>query len=219
MSVKKTYANDMAMSAILRIAVIIEKSAARAKVALHLPVEDSWEEAARRRVKQMSPLFVRTIELHGSTCRDMYDHAPGYAYFYTEGIETINAPSYCRLSHAMWLGEEALKAAQTALRDDEEEYDGRFSPSSIILKDQFGDVVQEYRTNYLGNGQYTTGWIIDLPLENEWAQLESHASELDSEAAIEIGWDNFETGKGLRQQADSLRRRVSIARAAQRVVQ
>lgn len=209
----------MATAAMLRITAVIEKSATRTKLALNLSADDSLADSAQWRMKHLSPLFVRTIELHGPVCRDMYDHAPGFAYFYTEGIEIIDAPFYCRLSHAMWLGEEALRAAEAALKDDEEEYDGRFSPSSIVLKDQFGNVVQEYRTNYLGNGQYTTGWIVDLPQEEEWTKLESRARDLDSEAAIEIGWDNFETGKGLRQQADSLRRRVSIAKAVQRMVQ
>ena len=64
-------------------------------------------------------------------------------------------------------------------------------------------MIQEYR-----DGQ----WITDYPPESEWDNLEVQAQKLIQQGAFESDWDNHDTARGLQNEADSLRRKISIAR-------
>ncbi len=164
-------------------------------------------------VAQNAPLYVKTIVLHGQLCQDMYDSHPGYAYFYTDSWESFPVPSCCSLTTAMKASLKLLRMKQKEI-GTEDEYDGLFRPSSIILLDQLGNAVQEFRETYIVNGQYRGAWLKELPAESEWAALENKAGMLDNEAAVESGWDNFETARSLRNSAQKIRRVVQIARVS-----
>lgn len=215
------YISLMTKAALLQLAALIEHSVMRARHALRMPHDDASLDEANQRLRYESPLFVKTIEIHGSVCRDMYDHAPGFAYFYTDGLRCFKAPPYCRLSQAMELSVQMLKQAKQEAReeaDGDEQYDGKFSPQSIVLRDQFGHVVQEYKWRKDADGQSKHCWLHQLPTPDECHTMEKRASELASEAAVESGWDNFSTAEGLRNHAEALQRKVSVARMQLRVV-
>ena len=171
----------------------------------------SAEVPARNRMETEAVLFVSQIQIHGIVCRDMYDHAPGYAYFYSSGIRNIPVPPYCSLSTAMKLAEEAYTDAMKDIADsDDDEYDGQFTPGFVVLVDQHANAVQQYSPD--------KGWITRFVPAEEWPTLLQRAAALSREAGIEAGWDNHSTAESLRQQADSLRRDVAIAQAQSRLI-
>lgn len=206
-------------AASLRLNFEIEKSTLNAMRSLGLDAnyDCSSVDLAKKRMLDESPLYIKTIQLHGQMCADMYDDHPGYAYFYTESFESFRAPAYCSLTKAMQISLQMLTKAQQEV-ENEDECDGLFTPSSIILLDQFGNTVQEYSERYLGKGVNQTGWLEELPTESEFGALEQSARELDSEGSEEARWDNFDTARGLRAQASSLRRKIAIAKAIARVI-
>lgn len=202
-------------AAILQLNVAVEKSAMNALNAIGLKAGHEGVALAEKQMAEESPLYVKTVVLRGRMCRDMYDEHPGFAYFYTDALESVDAPPYCSLSKAMHLSVPMLTKAQQEIED---EYDGQFSPSSIVLLDQFGEPLQEYVERYLGEGRYSMGWLEDLPPEEEWAAMEERAKALDSEGSYETGWDNFETGRQLHAQAASLRCTVQMAKSRSRII-
>lgn len=205
----------VAVSFLLNVAV--ERATLKALKSLGLKACPDGLQLAEVQRKEKSPLYVKTILLRGRTCRDMYDDHPGYAYFYTDDFQAIKAPPYCPMSRAMQISLRLLQEAQEEINHDEER-DGLFIASSIVLLDQFGDAIQEYVERDIGNGKYTQGWLDVFPDESEWAAMEERAKALDSEGSIESGWDNFETGRELHSQAEALRRQITMAKARQRVI-
>lgn len=203
--------------AVLEARVRNEKAAYQAMKALGLRANLEGVREAEKRMAEQSPLYVKTIVLRGRLCRDMYDEHPGHTYYYSDAEETFDAPAYCPLTKAMVLSLQLLWNAQKEA-EGEDEHDGLFFPASIVLLDQFNNPLQEYSQRHLGGGQYAESWLTEFPGEAEWASIEEKASTLDSEGCLEARWDNFETARGLRAEAASLRRRIQIAKSSLRVL-
>jgi hypothetical protein len=168
---------------------------------------------------------VTSITIEGSELRNMYDEHPGFAYFSTASSISVRVPEPLTLNQAM---ERALEAWKTVCNDDateldetvpergdsqadsadeemiDDDYDGKFSASRIVLSNRAGEVLQEY------NG---SSWVTDFAPADQWPLLLKQAEELSDEASEEARWDNFDTANGLRGRAAGLRRQVAIARA------
>lgn len=198
--------------------VTIERAALSVLHSLGLQASYDFVTQAKKQMAEESPLYVDAIVLRGQECRDMYDDHPGFCFFYTDASRTMEVPPYCRLSKAMEISLQMLAEAQQE-SDTNEEYDGLFIASSIVLLDQMGNTIQEYTNRYLGNARYSEGWMDELPSQDEWVSLEEKAKALDSEGSYESGWDNHETGRQLHAQANSLRRRIQMAKSQSRIIQ
>jgi hypothetical protein len=153
-------------------------------------------------------LSVTSITIEGSTLRDMYDEHPGLAYFDSPSSLGVRVRKPLPMTEAM----EAAMAAWSKVCgesdsnefDDDDEYDGKFTATQIVLRNGAQEVVQQY------DGEK---WITDFVPAETWPDLLEKANSLDEEASEEARWDNFSTAQGLREQATELRRQVSIARA------
>jgi hypothetical protein len=198
-----------------RIAYRIELSVVRAMEEFYLNAERGELNRVSREMQEYSPLFVSRIELHGSILQDMYDGHPGFAYFSSVHSLSKDAPDFCKLSTAMELGLVWLREYGSQ-HDDRSEYDGKFTPHTIVLRDQFGNVVQEYGNH--GKARICS-WLMQLPSTEEWGALQREADKFAREGSFESSWDNHDTARGLWAHAEKLRRIMSIAQVAHRVVQ
>lgn len=163
-----------------------------------------------KRLSEDALSYVHEIVIEGSVARDMYDEHPGFAYFFVDASERYTAA--CSMSRAKEIALDLFEraCAQNELEEETEgTYDGQFCPSAILLRDQFGNVVQKYSAG---------SWQSNLPAESEWAFLEEKASALEDEASEEARWDNFDSANRLRARARALRQSVEMAQAASRVL-
>ncbi|ARL04392.1 hypothetical protein BOC44_21760 (plasmid) [Burkholderia pseudomallei] len=153
------------------------------------------------------PAVVTRISMLGHESREMYDEYPGLEYFKVATGRDFRLSEAHPVRLAIYVAERLWASFR---RDsgggdlDGEEYDGRFLPSKILLRDAAGGVVQQF------DGR---SWITEFPAPQEWPLLMARASELESEASGEARWDNFCTSEYLREQARDLRNRVAIAQA------
>ncbi|WP_232456435.1 hypothetical protein [Burkholderia ubonensis] len=149
---------------------------------------------------------VASIVVEGRVCRDMYDEHPGFAYFYVDGRRQLPIRKPLPMPEAMAVAEDAWRQlrVESTSEDADDEYDGQFSASRILLLASDGAVLQCLDE---------AGWVTEFDAPDQWPALLSQASELDAEASFEAGWDNFSTAEGLRARATNLRRRVSMSKA------
>jgi hypothetical protein len=151
-------------------------------------------------------MLVSRIDIEGRMCRDMYDEHPGFAYFYVDAHRSVPVPKPLTLALAQANAELAWQriCGADSARADFEEHDGQFSPSRIVLRGRDGTVMQSFENEH---------WVSEFDHPEEWDALLVRARELESEASIEAGWDNFSTAENLRHSATTLRRRVTISQA------
>lgn len=154
---------------------------------------------------------VAMCRIHGTTWLNMYDHAPGVADYPSDSSTT--APLGDRTL------DEAKKKATFRTIDAiwrrwvEEDYvDGyvRTQVDRVELLDNRGHVVamgtcREYRIHW------------DAPATIDVAAARETVAALRSEASLESSWDNYETARGLQQQADVLTSAISVAEHANRL--
>lgn len=202
--------------ALCRIEHRIEMAACDALKALGLRYSTEGVAAAYGRLRDVAPVYVRRIVVHGKTMRDMYDDHPGLGYYDVDDSRAYRAPAYCGLTRAKRIALEKFAALEVE-REDQDADDGVFTPEYVVLEDRFGNALQEYR-NGVGAMACATGWIEAFPGEAEWPVLLREAEALGYEAAQESGWDNVETARGLRARAEALKRLVKIAQAQSRLI-
>ncbi|MBK3780171.1 hypothetical protein G3A43_07860 [Paraburkholderia aspalathi] len=150
--------------------------------------------------------LIASIVIEGSLCRDMYDEHPGLAYFYTNARRGVTIPHHVPLATAKAIAEAEWKLChpETANHDDWEEYDGLFTPVRVLLLARDRTTIQCFENDH---------WVSSFVPPEQWPALLSQAAELESEASIEAGWDNFSTAERHRESASAIRRTVAIARA------
>jgi hypothetical protein len=169
---------------------------------------------------------VTSITIEGSVLRDMYDDHPGLAYFRSSSSVGVHVPEPLTINQAMETALTAWKAVceeeagvhEEAVPEDlgseidvivedptvDDDYDGKFSASRIVLRDRSGEVVQQYDGS---------NWVTDFTPADKWKGLLEQAKALEDEASEEARWDNFSTSDNLCEKATRLRRQVAIARA------
>tara|TARA_R110002051_G_scaffold318017_1_gene399808 strand:- start:7266 stop:7889 length:624 start_codon:yes stop_codon:yes gene_type:complete len=141
-----------------------------------------------------------TATIHGESLCDMYDHAPGMAYFSTKSSRGVVLPNFADLSEirdAAYREFSDLKAEYEAADD----HDGLFIPSRINVIGPDGEVLALYV-----KGQ----WLTPSIPQEEWARTETEIHALNVEAANEARWDNFATASRLRDQATLLSLKLGL---------
>lgn len=205
--------NELRASAALHaILVSIEEGALNAAYALGLQWSTSASDAAKKSALSTSPRFVESIVLRGSVRLNMYEDHPGHTYYHSPATRRFETMGYMTLSAGMHLGL-AILAEVNAENDPDDECEGQFSASTIVLKDQFGATIQ--RGQLVGRGQVEWASLIEA---NLWTQHLDQAEKLLTDAGIESGWDNFSTSASLNDSARDIQDRVSLSVASQLVV-
>ncbi|MDI1236411.1 MAG: hypothetical protein PSV26_02885 [Polaromonas sp.] len=201
-----------ASAALYAVLVSIEESAAHAAYALGLHRSTDTADAAKKIALAASPRFVETIELRGSVTLNMYEEHPGHTYFQSPAARRFETTGYMTLSAGMQLGL-AILAEVNAEYEQDEEFEGQFSASTVVLKDQFGATIQRGRV--VGRGTVKWASLIGADL---WTQHLDQAEKLLTEAGIESGWDNFATSASLSDSAREIQDRVSLSMNSRLVV-
>lgn len=205
--------NELRASAALHAVLVnIEESASQAAYALGLHWSTSASDAAKKLALAKSPRFVESIVLRGSVTLNMYEDHPGHTYYQSPAARRFATTGYMTLSAGMQLGL-AILAEVNAENDPEDECEGQFSASTIVLKDQFGATIQ--RGKLVGRGKVEWASLIDA---NLWTQHLDQAEKLLTEAGIESNWDNFATSASLNDSAREIQDRVSLSITSRLVV-
>ena len=101
------------------------------------------------------------------------------------------------------LNDEFEKEAGTD--DNFDPYDGLFSPSCILLLDQFGECITRYK-----NSEWQESH--DLPSKDEYEALMAKSQQLRNDASIEAGWDNFSTAQSMRCEARNIELLIQMSK-------
>lgn len=196
--------------------VKIETLAFDAKKELGLPATMDSIFQAMQKMRDNSPLYVSTIQIHGTGFALIYDHAPSYGCYSYEGQTNKEVRPYLGIEYVKTIALEEYANLLSEFNANDDGYSepdpGSFCPESIVLVDQFNQSIAEYRDG---------DWIRskDLPARDQWDDLMQESQKLYSEAALESGWDNFSTAESLRRSASSIERRVQMAKRLSRVIQ
>lgn len=187
----------------LRLAVHIAHATLRALQKLGYPTEVaiSAVDEAESRYRHDSPLFVCAIDIEGLLTVDVDDEVPGLAH-YTRSTYRRHSVDHLTLEDAMARSLPVYRQyLREALRD--EDSDGRFLPTAIVLVDQFGTVVHR-----MDRG---SGWMKPVLVPGADTDT-SNTATLEAEASLEVCWDSVDAGRGLRTQASLLRERLAITK-------
>jgi hypothetical protein len=205
--------NDLrACAALHAVLVTIEESASRAAYALGFHRSTGASDAAKKLALATSPRFVEAIVLRGSVTLNMYEEHPGHTYFQSPAARRFETTGYMTLSAGMQRGV-AILSEVDAENESEDEFEGQFSASTVVLKDQFGATIQRGRVLGRGKVEWATPIGADL-----WTQHLDQAEKLLTEAGIESGWDNFATSASLNEGAREIQDRVSMSIVSRLVV-
>lgn len=196
----------------------IEVNAREALIELGLEWSDYGVIAARRRMRDESPLYVCIIEVYGGTARDLlYDDCPGLNDLSIPRCLELAAPPYCSLPQAKKLVSELLRiGAEKA--DIIDECDCRFCPSSVILRSQFNSVIDEYHSHVGDDSGSFGAWSTEVYALADPVELGRRAQSCVDEASYEVRGDNLVTALGLCARAAALLRMVEIAENRDRVI-
>lgn len=204
--------NELRASAALHaVLVSIEEGAMQAVSALGLQ-RSGPDNKARKLALATAPRFVESIQLRGSVTLNMYEEHPGHTYYQSPAARRFDTTGYMTLSAGMQRGL-AILAEVDAENGSEDECEGQFSASTIVLKDQFGATIQ--RGKVIGRGMVEWASLVD---SNLWTQHLDQAEQLLTEAGIESGWDNFATSASLNESAREIQDRVCLSIASRLVV-
>lgn len=158
---------------------------------------------------------ISTLRIVGWREEPMYDEHPSLATYAVKAYKTLSLkPQTLSAAKALiqpqylldaWYGVDGYSHPESF--DDENWPDSGMTRLELI--DAFGRLVAEADVDFRGN----VTWADPLLLtEEQIAKIEIQANSLYSQATVESGWDNFSTAANLREEADSLLRKVSIAR-------
>ena len=167
--------------------------------------------AINLRIKESTLRYIKHIEICGYFYRNINDQVPSHGCFTMEGKHTIDLPSSNGLEDAKnkafieftVLNDEFEKEAGTD--DNFDPYDGLFSPSCILLLDQFGECITRYK-----NSEWQESH--DLPSKDEYEALMAKSQQLRNDASIEAGWDNFSTAQSMRCEARNIELLIQMSK-------
>ncbi len=157
-----------------------------------------------------SPTIVgASIIIVGEESCDMYDHAPGFAYFNRNGHRCIDTPVFADIEELRVTAIKGLEELESYVSF--EEYDGMFRPLEVRIHDGDGQTIDLCEAL----GRNSRVWLSDsndqFP-EKEWENVEAKIKALLSEASFEAAWDNFDSARRLRNEAAWLQERLSLSR-------
>lgn len=141
------------------------------------------------------------IEITGVMTHDMYDGAPGMAYFTRDTAQVMDVPAYQTLEEVKAFAM-AWFMTHAAASTPSDPYDGMFTPHAISIKDPEGRVLALYA--------YGAWADVSLPPE-EWESTELEIERLRQQASSETYQRNHATAGALRKQATRLEMSLSLS--------
>lgn len=147
------------------------------------------------------PLAGGRIEITGVMTHDMYDGAPGMAYFTRDTAQVMEVAAYQPLEEvkAFAMARFMTHAAASTPSDP---YDGMFTPHRIAIQDSAGRML----------ALYAYGAWADLSLSpEEWVSTEREIERLRQQASSETYQRNHRSAGALRKQATRLELSLSLS--------
>ena len=136
-----------------------------------------------------------TVRISGYELRDMYDHAPGMAYFTIQSSVLVPLEPFLELAQIKQVAEEAF-ADYVRQAASECEHEGKFFPSRMAVFAADGRALAFYDCST---------WITaDAIPPAKWDETKATIQQMREQASEEARWDNFETAKRLRDEATKL---------------
>lgn len=144
-----------------------------------------------------------SIRIEGTELGDMYDHAPGMAYFTRFSTRYVEVPSFQTLEQLKVMAEAEYKEHSREAQADQE-YDGKFHPARMTIRDREGHVVAMY---------YKNAWLESTAIPaDKWQETEEHIKSLNEEATEESRWDDFHSASYKRDKAAELSAILNLCR-------
>lgn len=149
------------------------------------------------------PATGASITIEGEVKMDMYDHAPGLAFFEKDSSRHVAVPPFTEYHKLRELADVGFAEFYQVWLEAEDVYEGLFRPISMRVCNSDGAVIDLYERG---------GWIEDTIPPGQWEATEAQIEALDREGSIQSGWDNFSTARGLHRDASRLRLLLSLSR-------
>lgn len=203
-----TYIEALARSAALTLQLDVCRRAESAFDQLGMPVDAARQDvarAAKNRVDQ-SPRLVASVELTGIVFHRMYEESSEHLYS-TEGLKTFKPFRLLGLQQGRAFVEGLLVAHLLAcILDgaciDRDTVENRLYVTGATIYDQFGRALDRL--------EFGVGWVAPSLGPDSNDRCKREIDDLQQQACIEAGWDNFETARGLRAQARSLQEEMEM---------
>lgn len=144
-----------------------------------------------------------SITIEGEVKMDMYDHAPGLAFFKKDSSRHVAVPPFTEYYKLRELAEVGFAELHQVWLDAEDEYEGLFRPMSMLICNSDGVVIDLYERG---------GWIEDTIPPGQWEETEAQIEELNREGSFQSGWDNFSTAHRMHRKASRLQLLLNLSR-------
>ncbi|MBL1270240.1 MULTISPECIES: hypothetical protein [Halomonadaceae] len=149
------------------------------------------------------PATGASITIEGEVKMDMYDHAPGLAFYETDSSRSVVVPPYTEYYKLRELAESGFAACYQVWREAEDVYEGLFRPLNMRICNSDGVVIDLYERG---------GWLEDTIPPGQWTETAARIEELNREGSFQSGWDNFSTAKRMHRQASRLQQLLTLSR-------
>lgn len=149
------------------------------------------------------PATGASITIEGEVKMDMYDHAPGLAFFEKDSSRHVAVPPFTEYHKLRDLADVSFAEFYQVWLEAEDTYEGLFRPICMRICNSDGVVIDLYERG---------AWVEDTIPPGQWEGTEAQIAELDREGSIQSGWDNFSTARGLHRDASRLRLLLSLSR-------
>jgi len=149
------------------------------------------------------PAAGASITIEGEVKMDMYDHAPGLAFFEKDSSRHVAVPPFTEYYKLRELAEVGFAEFYQEWLEAEAEYEGLFRPISMRICNRDGVVIDLYERG---------AWIEDTIPPGQWEQTEAQIEELNREGSFQSGWDNFSTARSMHRQASRLELLLNLSR-------
>lgn len=144
-----------------------------------------------------------SITIEGEVKMDMYDHAPGLAFFEKDASRHVSVPPFTEYYKLRELAEVGFDELYQVWLEAENVYEGLFRPISMHICNSDGEVIDLYERG---------GWIEDTIPPGQWEETEAQIEELNREGGFQSGWDNFSTAHRMHRKASRLQLLLNLSR-------
>jgi hypothetical protein len=160
----------------------------RVRAALAATFDEAFDKATRH-------LVGARIIVDGNTYADMYDHAPGYAFFTRESNRTADVAPFTSMHEVKALAEKFYEELQERMAEAHEAdaiYEGLFCPTTMRVVNREGKTLELFERGR---------WFDQYIDPKDWDEVRQQNQARRSEASYERAWDNHHSGSVLDNQA------------------
>ncbi|MGP9796946.1 hypothetical protein ACT3UJ_06275 [Halomonas sp. 86] len=151
--------------------------------------------------KDVEPMVDVNATIHGWRLNDMYDHAPGLAYYETCALKHVAVPDYAEFHEIRDVSYREFRKLSREY-SQHEEHDGLFYPLYISITAPGGGVIALYE-----KGEWCKPCMTAL----EWSKTQQKIQSLHREAAEDMRNDCDASAKRKREEADFLSLKLSLS--------